>query len=85
ASAGRGDQHFKDAYEKQVRTYLELIAGLDDDAENTRAEAMLTLSALVGAVLISRAVNDKNLSDELLQTVAEQLKRHGSQAPSALA
>ncbi|MFD5057748.1 TetR/AcrR family transcriptional regulator [Streptomyces sp. NPDC058394] len=74
ASAGRGDQHFKDAYEKQVRTYLELIAGLNDDTENTRAEAMLTLSALVGAVLISRAVNDKNLSDELLQTVAEQLR-----------
>ncbi|WP_392667192.1 TetR/AcrR family transcriptional regulator [Streptomyces sp. LN785] len=85
AAAGRGDQHLKDAYEEQVRTYLELITGLNDDTENTRAEAMLTLSALVGAVLISRAVADKNFSDELLQAVAEQLKRYGSQAPSALA
>jgi TetR/AcrR family transcriptional repressor of nem operon len=71
ASAGRGGQDFKEAYEKQVRTYLELIAGLDDDSEDARAEAMLTLSALVGAVLMSRAVTDQNFSDELLQTVAE--------------
>jgi TetR/AcrR family transcriptional repressor of nem operon len=74
ASAGRGGQDFKEAYEKQVRTYLELIAGLDDDSEDARAEAMLTLSALVGAVLMSRAVTDQNFSDELLQTVAERLR-----------
>jgi TetR/AcrR family transcriptional repressor of nem operon len=85
AAAGRGDQHFKEAYEKQVRTYLELIAGLDDNAEDARAEAMLTLSALVGAVLMSRAVADKDFSDELLKTVSEQLKRHasGTSSPTA--
>ncbi|MFD3583623.1 TetR/AcrR family transcriptional regulator [Streptomyces sp. NPDC058683] len=85
AAAGRGDQHFKEAYEKQVRTYLELIAGLDDDAEDARAEAMLTLSALVGAVLMSRAVADKDFSDELLKTVSEQLKRYasGTSSPTA--
>ncbi|MFG2358998.1 TetR/AcrR family transcriptional regulator [Streptomyces sp. NPDC048521] len=76
AAAGRGDQHLKEAYEKQVRTYLDLIAGLDDDiTDDARAEAMLTLSALVGAVLMSRAVTDKDLADELLHTVAEQLKQ----------
>ncbi|WP_432175241.1 TetR/AcrR family transcriptional regulator [Streptomyces sp. Tue6028] len=80
ASAGRGDQHFKEAYEQQVGTYLDLIAGLDDDAEDARAEAMLTLSALVGAVLMSRAVADKDFSDELLETVAERLKQQGSPA-----
>ncbi|MFG3023904.1 TetR/AcrR family transcriptional regulator [Streptomyces sp. NPDC048254] len=73
ASAGRGDQGFKEAYEKQVRTYLELIEGLDD-SEDARAEAMLTLSALVGAMLMSRAVTDQNFSDELLETVAERLR-----------
>ncbi|MFJ7495875.1 TetR/AcrR family transcriptional regulator [Streptomyces sp. NPDC097727] len=81
AAAGRGDQHFKEAYEKQVRTYLELIASLDDNASDTRGEAMVTLSALVGAVLISRAVADKNFSDELLETVADQLKRRMSETP----
>ncbi|MFB7500183.1 TetR/AcrR family transcriptional regulator [Streptomyces sp. NPDC056161] len=85
AAAGRGDQHFQEAYEKQVRTYLELIAGLDDDAEDARAEAMLTLSALVGAVLMSRAVADKDFSDELLKTVSEQLKRYASRTSSPTA
>lgn len=74
AAAGRGDQHLKEAYEKQVRTYLDLIAGLEGGAESARAEAMLTLSALVGAVLMSRAVTDEELSDELLTTVSAQLK-----------
>ncbi|MFE4956981.1 TetR/AcrR family transcriptional regulator [Streptomyces sp. NPDC056653] len=78
-AAGRGDQHFKDAYEKQVRTYRELIAGLDDNVEDARAEAMLTLSALVGAVLMSRAVADKDFSDELLETVSKQLKRYATE------
>ncbi len=75
AAAARGEQPVKQAYENQVRTYLDLIAGLDDDRENAGPEAMLTLSALVGAVLISRAVADKAFSDELLKTVAEQLVR----------
>jgi TetR/AcrR family transcriptional repressor of nem operon len=74
AAAGRGDQEFKEAYEKQVRSYLDLITGLHDHPEGSRDEAMLTLSALVGAVLISRAVADKDLSDELLEAVNQQLK-----------
>jgi TetR/AcrR family transcriptional repressor of nem operon len=83
AAAGRGDQQFKEAYEQQVRAYLNLITGLGDGSEQARAEAMLTLSALVGAMLMSRAVADPGLSDELLTKVAEQLKRHGAQTPSA--
>ena len=78
ASAGRNDSDFRDAYEQQVRAYLELIEGLDD-SDDTRAEAMLTLSALVGALLMSRAVADNNLSDQLLETVAERLKQRGPQ------
>jgi TetR/AcrR family transcriptional repressor of nem operon len=83
AAAGRGDQHFKEAYEKQVRAYLDLIAGLDDDNEDAHAQAMLTLSALVGAVLMSRAVADKHFSDELLETVTDQLTRDDSRPASA--
>lgn len=83
AAAGRGERHVKQAYEKQVRTYLDLIAGLDDDSEDAAPEAMLTLSALVGAVLISRAVADKTFSDEVLETVAEQLVRRTARDVSA--
>ncbi|MFJ7949137.1 TetR/AcrR family transcriptional regulator [Streptomyces sp. NPDC096354] len=85
AAAGRGDQPFKQAYEKQVRAYLDLIAGLGDDTEQARAEAMLTLSALVGATLMARAVADPDLSDELLETVADQLRRPASETSSPAA
>jgi TetR/AcrR family transcriptional repressor of nem operon len=75
AAAGRNGQDLKEGYEKQVRTYLGLISGLDGDSVEARAEAMLTLSALVGAMLMSRAVADPDLSDELLTTVADRLKQ----------
>ncbi|MEU8717333.1 TetR/AcrR family transcriptional regulator [Streptomyces sp. NPDC001414] len=89
AAAGRdgtdGDVHLKDAYERQVRAYLDLIAGLDEDAEGAeeaRAEAVLTLSALVGAVLMSRAVADGDLSDEILETVNRRLRHRAGPRPA---
>ncbi|WP_326624056.1 MULTISPECIES: TetR/AcrR family transcriptional regulator [unclassified Streptomyces] len=77
ASAGRGEAEMKEAYEKQVRGYLELISETagGDDPDEVQADAMLTLSAMVGALLMSRAVADPELSDQLLQTVAARLKR----------
>ncbi|MFD5060314.1 TetR/AcrR family transcriptional regulator [Streptomyces sp. NPDC058394] len=77
ASAGRGEAEMKEAYEKQVRGYLELISETagGDDSDEVQADAMLTLSAMVGALLMSRAVADPELSDQLLQTVAARLKR----------
>jgi TetR/AcrR family transcriptional repressor of nem operon len=77
AAAGRGEAEMKEAYEKQVRSYLELISETadGDDSDEVQADAMLTLSAMVGALLMSRAVADPELSDQLLQTVAARLKR----------
>jgi TetR/AcrR family transcriptional repressor of nem operon len=85
AAAGRGDQHFKEAYERQVRHYLRLLAEPGEDSGERRAEAVLALSAMVGAVLMSRAVADPGLSDELLDTVAGQLKQQGAHAPAPAA
>ncbi len=48
------------------------------------SKAILTMSALVGAMSLARAVSDEALSTEILQTVARLLKtsasdeRHGS-------
>lgn len=74
ATAGRGGAEIQQAYEAQVRSYLDLIGAPGAGAED-RADAMVTLSALVGAMLMARAVADPELSDELLGTVAERLKR----------
>jgi TetR/AcrR family transcriptional repressor of nem operon len=77
AAAGRGGAGLKEAYEQQVRSYLGLLSetGNGDDTDEAQADAMLILSALVGALLMSRAVADPELSDQLLRTVAEQLKQ----------
>ncbi|WP_431948945.1 TetR/AcrR family transcriptional regulator [Actinacidiphila sp. bgisy167] len=84
ASAGRGDEALKESYELQVRRYLELIgeAAQGDDPDDVRADAMVTLSALVGALLMSRAVADPELSDEILATVAGRLKGTGARVPA---
>jgi TetR/AcrR family transcriptional repressor of nem operon len=85
AAAGRGDQPFREAYERQVRHYLRLLAQPGGDSGDARAEAMLALSAMVGAMLMSRAVADPGLSDELLATVADQLKRQEAHSPAPAA
>ena len=45
-----------------------------NDKRTARSRAILTFSALVGAMSLARAVSDKALSREILDTVAELLK-----------
>jgi len=65
---------------EQVRNDIQLIAGLIParDAHAVRSQAILTLSALVGAMSLARAVSDEALSREILKTVAELLKNLAS-------
>jgi TetR/AcrR family transcriptional repressor of nem operon len=60
----------------QVKADLELIAGLlsGKDKRAARSRAILTFSALVGAMSLARAVSDEVLSREILKTVADLLK-----------
>jgi TetR/AcrR family transcriptional repressor of nem operon len=44
------------------------------DKRTARSRAILTFSALVGAMALARAVSDETLSREILNTVAELLK-----------
>ncbi len=68
----------RSAYTRQVGTYLELLAKLiaDDDQAAGRSKAILALSTLVGAVSMARAVNDEQLSQEILTAAANQLKAY---------
>jgi TetR/AcrR family transcriptional repressor of nem operon len=45
------------------------------DKRKARSRAILTFSALVGAMSLARAVSDEALSREILKTVAHVLKR----------
>src|ERR1700686_4223264 len=61
---------------EQVRNDIQLIATLlpGKDKHTARSQAILTFSALVGAMSLARAVSDEALSREILETVGELLK-----------
>lgn len=79
--APRASARVRAAYTDQVRYYLaeleRLIGGPDADT-GTRKQAVVTLSTLVGSLLVARAVDDPALSDELLRDVRVTLR---SRAP----
>jgi TetR/AcrR family transcriptional repressor of nem operon len=72
----RSDKRTRALTSEQVRNDLELLAGLlpGKDMRAKRSRAILTFSALVGAMSLARAVSDEVLSRELLKTVAGLLK-----------
>jgi TetR/AcrR family transcriptional repressor of nem operon len=61
---------------EQIRNDIQLIADLvpGKDERAARAKAILTFSALVGAMALARAVSDEALYREILDTVGELLK-----------
>jgi TetR/AcrR family transcriptional repressor of nem operon len=71
ADAARSDPRVRAAYTDQVKRYLAQLEQLLGDG----AQAAVALSTLVGAVLVSRAVDDPALSDEILADVREALVR----------
>lgn len=79
--AARSDPRVRAAYTDQVTRYLaqlqQLLGGAGQDAAqdpDTRAKAIVTLSTLVGAVLVARAVDDPALSDEIIGDVRAALR-----------
>jgi TetR/AcrR family transcriptional repressor of nem operon len=75
ADVARASDRTRSAYGDQVRSYLRVIEGLLDEPDPAarRRRAVLTLSALVGAVIMARAVSDPKLSGELLALAGEAL------------
>jgi TetR/AcrR family transcriptional repressor of nem operon len=64
-------------FTEEIRNAFGLIADLTPgkDQGPARSRAILTLSALVGAIGLSRAISDEALSREILKTVGELLKK----------
>ena len=73
----RSDKRTRALTSEQVRKDLELLVGLMPGKEKrtARSRAILTFSALVGAMSLARAVSDEALSHEILTTVADLLKK----------
>jgi TetR/AcrR family transcriptional repressor of nem operon len=69
----RCDERVRAAYRRQVERYLveleRLLGG-----EDARRRATVALSTLVGSIMLARAVDDEELSDEILRDVRAALK-----------
>jgi TetR/AcrR family transcriptional regulator, transcriptional repressor for nem operon len=72
----RSDKRTRALTSEQVQDDIQLIVGLlpGRDKRAARSRAILTFSALVGAMSLSRAVSDEELSREIVKTVADLLK-----------
>jgi TetR/AcrR family transcriptional repressor of nem operon len=72
----RSDKRTRALTSEQARNDIQLIATSHPakDKRTSRSRAILTFSALVGAMSLARAVSEEALSREILNTVAELLK-----------
>jgi TetR/AcrR family transcriptional repressor of nem operon len=76
--ARRGDERVRSAYTGQVERYLEHFERFLGGGEEARQRAIHAVSALIGSVLLARAVDDEALSDEILGAVREGITARGS-------
>jgi TetR/AcrR family transcriptional regulator, transcriptional repressor for nem operon len=79
----RSDKRTRAVLTKQVSGYIEWLADLIRDASGedqgaARSRAIMSVCALIGAITVSRAVSDEQLSREISTTVAQLLKQSAS-------
>jgi len=73
SDAARQGADVKASFEAGIREYLEMLGLWVDGSESKEpsSKAMAILSTMVGAVVLSRAVNDEQLSKQFLQAAAK--------------
>jgi TetR/AcrR family transcriptional regulator, transcriptional repressor for nem operon len=69
ADVARSPDGVRAAYRGQVQRYIAEMEELLGGGEEARRRAIAAVTSMVGAVLISRAVDDETLSDEILAAV----------------
>lgn len=82
SDVARQGSDVKASFEAGIREYLELLGGWigEADGEGSSDKAMAILSTMVGALVLSRAVNNKLLSKRLLQAAAKDVLARSSAA-----
>jgi TetR/AcrR family transcriptional regulator, transcriptional repressor for nem operon len=80
SDAARQTSDVKASFEAGIKAHLELLGRLigEADGEEPSGNAMAILSTMVGAVVLSRAVNDERLSKQFLQAAANSVKTTSS-------
>jgi len=68
--AARQPENIRDVFTQAIRVYADLLdAPCGNQTKESRALALTTLSAMIGAVLLARVSNDAMLSKEILRAV----------------
>lgn len=72
ADAARQGPDVKASFEAGIKDRLDMVAPWigEGDAEAARNKAMVILSTMAGAVMLARAVNDEQLSKQILDAAA---------------
>ncbi|MHC1551519.1 TetR/AcrR family transcriptional regulator [Phyllobacterium sp. K27] len=82
SDAARQSEEVRRPFEDGIRAHFEILDELMDDAKSSHpsGKAMAVLSLMVGAVTLSRIMEDENLSRGILDAAAGQVRRiaHGN-------
>jgi TetR/AcrR family transcriptional repressor of nem operon len=76
SDAARQGASVKAAFEEGIKAYLEVLGPLlpEIDGEDTNGRAMAVLSTMVGAMTLSRAVNDPDLAQAFLNSAVQYVR-----------
>ena len=80
SDAARQSVDVKASFEAGIKNYLEMLVRWigETDGEDSTDKAMTILSTMVGALVLSRAVNNKRLSKRFLQAAAKSVSMTSS-------
>ena len=77
SDAARQSSDVKASFETGIKAYLETLGRMIGraDGEETNGKAMAVLSTMVGALILSRVVNDPDLAQAFLDAGAQQVRQ----------
>jgi len=77
SDAARQGTGVKAAFEEGIKAYLEVLGPLlpKTDGEDSNRKAMVVLSTMVGAMTLSRAVNDPDLAQAFQNAAVEHVRK----------
>lgn len=78
SDAARQGEDVKASFEVGIRKYLEMLEHWVGTPDASADKAMAVLSTMVGAMVLSRAINNKRLSKRLLHAAAEDVLARSS-------
>ena len=80
SDAARQGADIKASFEAGIKNYLEMLGRWigETDGEDSTDKSMAILSTMVGALVLSRAVNNKRLSKRFLQAAAKSVSMTSS-------